>query len=333
MEIRDECKQLGDWVDSANKQMQDQLNNIGHINMTISTFVSLCAAVGISVVLNILILWIPTSFILWLLLCIFPIIRMPWSCRPSKRNALFRKYRSFTNKQKSLGQETGGKRLALLAMAYSAIYLVTIVVLILAKAGVLTSTSDFSIWMPIVTAVLLTVYTLCGPTLFRRFKISNLNWLLNLNKTKLQSAHLTRSRLLVFIIFVVLLCLISVFVLIILPVWSLKTTWVLYSDVNGFKVFLLLILQALSVVLLLGSFSLLSARTHISNNIANLSNLKLRIVQLLDSSEISEREIISLKKQYYEIIKYRFIHQRLFGVIPVYMPVLNEAYVEADIPS
>lgn|GEM_PF-5346023 len=333
MELREECKQLGDWVDSANKQMQDQLNNMGNVNMTISTCVSLCVAVGIPVVLDILILWIPTSFVLWLLLCVLPIVKLPWSYRPSKREALFRKYHRLSNRQKSLGQETGGKRLALLAMAYSAIYLVTIVVLILDEAGVINSTSDFSIWLPIVTAVMLIVYTLLGPHLFRRLKISDINRLLNLHRTKMQSAHLTRRRLLMLLILVVILCLISVFILIILPAWSLKTTCVLYSDVNGFKVLLLLVLQVLSFMLLLGSFSLLSARTHLSNNIANLSNIKLRIVQLLNSSEISEKEMRSLERQYYEIIKYRFIHQRLLGVIPIYMPVLNEAYVEADIPS
>jgi hypothetical protein len=102
------------------------------------------------------------------------------------------------------------------------------------------------------------------------------------------------------------------------------------ADVNGFKVFLVLALQILSYLLFSGYLTHFSARRELSNNMANLANLDLRIKQLLTLDEVSANEISSLKRQYYEAIKYRFIQDLMLGFIPVYVPILNEAYVKSD---
>jgi hypothetical protein len=245
--------------------------------------------------------------------------------------ALFRKYRRLRNKQKLLGHEASTKQLGLFANAGAMVFLVSAVILILVKAKVVSSSADFSVWLPLVVEVLIMLTILGGPWARRRQKVSDVNEVVGLigNRTKLEAS--VRRRLPLIVGLMPTLLILLAFVYFVLPLWSLISTWSLYqTDVNGFKVFLVLALQILSYVLFSGYLTHFSARRELSNNVANLMNIDLRIKQLLTLDKVSADEIPSLKRQYYEAIKYRFIQDLMLGFIPVYVPILNEAYVKAN---
>jgi hypothetical protein len=73
-----------------------------------------------------------------------------------------------------------------------------------------------------------------------------------------------------------------------------------------------------------------AAKTELSNNLSDLSGIKFRINQLLSTDNISTKDISGLEAQYYRAIRYRFKQERMLGFIPIYMPVLNEAFINSD---
>jgi hypothetical protein len=223
------------------------------------------------------------------------------------------------------------KQLGLFANAGAMVFLVSAVIIILVKAKVISSNAEFSVWLPLTVEVLIMLTILGGPWLRRREKVSDINKMVSLfgNRTELEAS--VRRRLPLIVGLMPVLLILPAFVYFGLPLWSLISTWSLYqTDVNGFKVLLVLALQILSYVLFSGYLTHFSARRELSNNVANLANLDLRIKQLLTLDEVSADEICSLKRQYYEAIKYRFIQDLVLGFIPVYVPIRNEAYDKSD---
>jgi hypothetical protein len=330
MELRNELRQLGDEVEAATKQVQDQLDNVGHTTLPFS-LASLVGAIVLAAKFNILLSWVPTSFILWVLYCIWSAFDLIRNYKSQNKDDLFRQYDKLSNKHKTFGHETFVKRLIPLSRAGAAIYIISAIILVLAKAEIISSPDNFSIWLPFVVDVLLAALLLSGPVLSRRITVSRANEVVNLyrNRTNLVSS-IQRPLILVCSVSLALFILIP-FCYFGLPIWSLTATWGLYqSNANGYLILIVLILQVLFAMLLLGYLTQQSAKTDLSNNVANLSNIHSRITQLLRSSEISANEIHILRGQYYEAIKYRFIQKPMFGFIPVYSPVLNEAYVKAD---
>jgi hypothetical protein len=330
MKPKDELELLGASVATAIEQTQHQLDNMGHIMLPISV-VSLATTIGVQTIFGLLPIWIPTSFILWILWCIWAIVTLVRTYISTDLGTLFRKYRKLRNKQKRLGQEAHAKQLGLFANAGAMVFLVSAVIIILVKAKVISSNADFSVWLPLAAEVLIILTILSGPWLRRREKVSDINKMVSFfgNRTKLEASVRRRLPLMVGLMATSLILL--AFVYFGLPLWSLISTWSLYqTDVNGFKVFFVLALQILSYVLFSGYLTHFSARRELSNNVANLTNIDLRINQLLALDKVSADEIHSLKRQYYEAIKYRFIQDLMLGFIPVYVPILNEAYVKSN---
>jgi hypothetical protein len=330
MELKDELKQLGEAVEAASEQMQGQLNNIGHIWLPVS-LASLMGAIGLQASFHVLLLWVPTSFILWVLFCIWSGFNQLRGVRTANNDALLRRYAKLSNKRRTIGLETVVKRLIPLSQAGATVYVISAGILVLAKAGIINSPENHSVWMPLAVDLLLAALFLGGPILYRRLGVSKLDEAVNVLRNRTTLLNLVQTHLIlvcgIFLIFGALV----VFVYFGLPIWSLITTWGLYhSSANWYTVVLVLTLQVLSFVLLSGYLTQQSARTELTNNVTNLSNISLRINQMAGSHPISVIDIRNLKRQYYEAIKYRFIQERVFGFIPVYMPVLNEAYVRSD---
>ncbi len=333
MDPVDELKQLEGSVDAAIKLTQDQLNNIGiapPLPVSLASLASLGAAIGLTVVFKVLLVWVPTSFILWMLWSIWGIVRLVLQAMSTNPSVLFGRYRKLTNKRKRLGAETILRLLTSMAIAAAVPYFISAIILVSAKAGVVDSPSGFSIWLPLAADVLLIAYILATPVAYRIVKVSDINRLVSLHKSgKLED--FIRRRLVLVVIAVVAILAAAAFIQFGLPLWSLIASWGLYdTGANGFKIVLVLILQIMSFLLMLGYATHLDARRELCNSSASLSNIQLRVKQLQGSGEISLDEVSHLKKEYYRSIKYRFVQGRMLGFIAVYSPVLNEAYVEAN---
>jgi hypothetical protein len=329
MEFREELIQLHDSVDKATSDTQAQLNNVGGILLPIS-IASFAAAIGLQWVFKLLMLWIPTSFVLWILWVCWSIVDQIWKYISMNRAVLFRKYNKLNMRQKQMGQETLIKRLIPLSQALAVVYIVSAIILVLAKSGIL-SFNNFSSWIPLSTDLLLIVFIVGGPILYRHLSISDINSVTKLanNKEKLDSlvkAHPLR----VSFLFLALIAL-FIFTYFVLPIWALSSSWTLFhSDVNWYKIIIVLVLQVLSFLVLSGYLTQQAAKTELSNNLSDLSGIKFRINQLLSTDNISTKDISGLEAQYYRAIRYRFKQERMLGFIPIYMPVLNEAFINSD---
>jgi hypothetical protein len=66
------------------------------------------------------------------------------------------------------------------------------------------------------------------------------------------------------------------------------------------------------------------------NNITNLEHIKSLVDQMCLSKHKTIDEVNNIRQRYYQVIKYRFIEEQIFGFIPAYMPILNETYLRAN---
>jgi len=326
-QIENDTALLSAWITSAREQSQQQINNMGH-NLLFAWLVSLVGTISLQSVFGFLILWVPASFVLWLLWIIWASSQVTGNYLSVERQGVFRKWDELAQERKQLGLDTTVKRLIPNVRALAAIYIVTLAILALIKGGVITPYQSFSIWPPFATGVVLTSLIVGGPFVLRRLRISRLDEVLELRKSRFAGISLRRLLLILGVIFIVTIALVAVSFA--LPIWALVVTWNLYSNIaSALLLLLVLALQILMFALFLGYLTYLYARTELTNCVTNLSNLDLRVTQILGGAQTSAEEITTLKNQYYETIKYRFVRGLIFGIITVYVPVLNEAYVRA----
>ena len=329
-ELEKDAELLGVWINSAREQSQQQINNMGN-DPLFAWLVSLTAAISLQSVFGFLILWVPASFVLWLLWVIFgapsQAIRNYLSV---ERQSVLHKYDELTQERKQLALDTTVKRLIPNVRALAAIYIVTLAVLALIKGGLIGPYQSFPVWPPFATGVLLTSLIVGGPFVLRRLPISRLDMVIEHSRSRFAKFSLTRLLLMAGIISILVIAMGAVYIA--MPVWALAVTWDLYSNAgNALLLLLVLALQILVFTLLLGYLTHLCARTELSNCVANLSNLDLRVTQILGGAETSAEEISTLRNQYYQAIRYRYVRGLMFGVVTLYVPVLNEAYVRARV--
>jgi hypothetical protein len=326
-QLEDDTALLSVWITSAREQSQQQINNMGS-HLLFAWLVSLVGTISLQSVFGFLILWVPASFVLWLLWIIWASSQATGNYLSVERQSVFRKYDELTQEKKQLGLDTTVKRLLPSVRALAAIYIVTLAILVLIRGGLIAPYQSFSIWPPFATGVVLTSLIIGGPLVLRRLRISRLDMVLELRKSRF--ASISRRRLILILGVISILAIVIVSVSFGLPIWALVVTWDLYSNTaSALLLLLVLALQILMFALFLGYLTHLYARTELTNCVANLSNLDLRVTQILGGAQTSAEEITTLRNQYYETIKYRFVRGLMFGIITLYIPVLNEAYVRA----
>jgi hypothetical protein len=327
----DELKQLSKLVGGAIELTERQLDNIGqNYDMLLLSLLSLGGTVAIQVVSKLLIIWVPTSFFLAVLWIIWPQFSQFKAYLTANKLTVFAGYDKLRDEQKQLGIETSVKRVAPFSYALAVVYFIGAIILVLNKTGVVESPATFSIWLPLVSLVLLIVWIGAGPAFFRHVTVRDFDKVLRLYRTKFANIA-TRRILMAFAIMIVgIVSMIAINLA--LPIWSLILTQDIYTiGTNWLLILLFLTLEIIVFAQISGYLTYLSARTELSTNVANLSNLDLRINQLLASNQISTDEVATITKQYHEAIKYRFVHILVLRFIRIYMPVLNEAYVQAQL--
>jgi hypothetical protein len=326
-QLENDTALLSVWIRSAREQSQQQINNMGN-NLLFAWLVSLAGTISLQSVFGFLILWVPASFFLWLLWVIWASSQATGNYLSVERQSIFRKYDELAQERKQLGLDTTVKRLIPSVRALAAIYIVSLAILALIRSGLIAPYQYFSIWPPFATGVVLTSVIIAGPLVLRRLPASRLDMVLELRKSRL--AGISLRRLLLILVVICILAIVMVAVSFGLPIWALVVTWDLYSNTaSALLLLLVLALQILTFALFLGYLTHLYARTELTNCVVNLSNLDLRVTQILGGAQTSAEEITTLRNQYYETIKYRFVRGLMFGIITMYVPVLNEAYVRA----
>jgi TRAP-type C4-dicarboxylate transport system permease small subunit len=326
-QLENDAALLSVWITSAREQSQHQVDNMGN-NFPFAWLASLAGTISLQSVFGFLILWVPASFVLWLLWVIWASSQATGNYLSVERQSIFRQYDELAQEKKQLGLDTTVKRLIPSVRALAAIYIVSLAILALIRGGLIAPYQYLSIWPPFVTGVVLTSVIIAGPLVLRRLRISRLDMVLELRKSRFASISL--RRLLLILAVICILAIVIVAVSFGLPIWALVVTWDLYSNTaSALLLLLVLALQILMFALFLSYLTHLYARTELTNCVVNLSNLDLRVTQILGGAQTSAEEITTLRNQYYETIKYRFVRGLMFGIITMYVPVLNEAYVRA----
>ena len=329
MESKEELNLLSESVDIAISQTKDQLASVGNIVSISIPLAAIAAAIGLQAFFKLLMLWIPTSFLFWILYLFWGVLSQLWKYIFTNTQSVIRKYNKLNKRQKQFGQDTINKLLAPLTYALVIIYVISIFILILAKSGIIAS-DNFSIWMPLTVTLLLLVILIGGLVLYRRLRSSDISSAVKLVSNPEKLIQFIQKHLFLTAIGVLLFCAFMIFIYFLSPTWALINTWNLYySNAMWYKVLLVLVMQVLSFVLLVGYLTQQSARTELSNNLSKLSGIRLRLNQMQNLHEVSADQISSLKKQYYQTIKYRFQQERVLWFISVYVPILNEAFVNS----
>ena len=329
MESKIELNQLSDSVDSAISQTQIQINNMPS-NLKISIpLAAIIATLGLQVLFKLLMLWIPTSFIFWIAYTFWCVIYIFWSYFRTNVKALFRKYTNLNNRKKQLGQETVIKLLNPLSIAMVVIYIISCVILVIAKSGIIAS-DNFPVGIPMIASLLLILVLIGGLMIYQRLDASNINEVVKLINDKAKLNKVIREHLFLLAMTLLLFYACVIFIYYVMPIWALVTSWKLfYVDAMWYKILIVLVLQVLSFLLLAGYLTQQSARMELNNNLSKLSGIKLRIDQLKGVEDVPSDRIGSLEIQYYKANKYRFEQQRMFFFVPVCVPILTEAFVNS----
>jgi hypothetical protein len=329
MESKIELNQLSDSVDSAISQTQMQINNLPS-NLKVSIpLAAIVVTIGLQALFKLLMLWIPTAFIFWILYSFWGVFYMFWTYFTTNVKAIFQKYDKLSDRKKQLGQDTVIKLLNPLSIALAVIYIISAVILVLAKSGIIAS-DNFSVVIPLVTSLLLIVILIGGLIIYRRLNVSNMSEAVKLVNDKAKLNKFVKEHVFIMGIALLLFFIFIIFIYYAMPIWALVTSWKLFQvDAMWYKVAIVLALQILSFLLLAGYLTQQLAKTELGNNLSKLSGIKLRIHQLGSLEKVSEDQMSNLKTQYYKANKYRFEQQRMFCFIPLYVPILNEAFVKS----
>lgn len=336
VEPNQRLEQLKGMVEAAMPQVQGQLNNLQRVALPVP-LAALVAAIGLPLLFHILLLWIPASFILWGIYLIWSILQNVWSSLTINRDVVVRQYGRLARRRKSLGRETWARRLTPPSRAIAAIYAVSAVVLLLPNTAFLGPTKDYSVWLPLVAVLALILFLLGSPIAASHLSISGLDRLLTIyrnGRRKLIPKVTPRCLLLaaVTLLGVVALTALYVVVVLVLPWRALSVTLILYhaAGANVYEMLLVLLLQVLFFFLLSWVLTEQAARTEMTNSVASFENITLRTKQIEGIGHVADSDVKVLERQFYVAVKYRFVREQILGFIPVYVPVLNEAYVKWD---
>jgi hypothetical protein len=329
MESKKELEQLGNSVDFAISQTQNQLNNIGSELKISIPIAALFAAIGAGTFFKLLMLWIPTAFAFWVLYLFWGPVSQSGKYRSTNRQAILQQYQQLSKRKQQLGKETAAKILAPLSYSLAVIYIISDIILLLAKSGIIPA-DNYSIWQPLIVSLLLITILVGGPTLYRRVDISDINTFVQLTSDKDKLKKQVKKYWLRWIIIILVFgAFIACYFA--LPTWALITSWSLYyTGAMLYKILIVLVLQVLAFFLVCGFLTNQYAKTDLSNNISALSAIRFQINRLQSLPDIPEKEISLLRARYYMSIKYRFQQERLLGFILVYSPVLNDAFVNSE---
>jgi hypothetical protein len=329
MESKKELEQLGNSVDFAISQTQNQLNNIGSDLKISIPIAALFAAIGAGSFFKLLMLWIPTAFAFWVLYLFWGPVSQAGKYRSTNRQATLQQYQQLSKRRQQLGKETVTKILTPLSYSLTVIYIISVIILLIAKSGLIPA-DNYSIWQPLIVSLLLIAILLGGLTIYRHVDISDINAFVQLTSDKDKLKKQVKKHWLRWVIVILgfgalMAC------YFVLPLWALITSWSLYyTGAMLYKILIVLVLQVLAFFLVCGFLTNQYAKTDLSNNISALSGIRFQINQLLSLPIIPEKEISLLKARYYMSIKYRFQRERLLGFILVYAPILNDAYVNSE---
>ena len=313
-ELINEIKELKDLVNQSSKHTQGQLQSIDNF-LLIGSLLSFILAFWLSYLIDVLLYWVPASFILIVLWAIYALFARKRSSRAKSIKDINEHYKQVGEKQVQYKLAEIFRNSAPLIKAVGIIYTVTLFILIL-KENI-----PFPIQVPAISAFLLMISSFFVDKTVNFFEKERPSF----NFQDFASRQVGKLLLILFLMIVTYILLMFFF-----PIWSLWTTRTLYYPIStGIPLLILvIILQAVTICIAASYLSSLSAKKELANALTNFADIDYQISDLLLSEEINEGDVERLKKLYLTAKRYDLVVSDTLKFVNFYYLKPNRVYVK-----
>jgi len=314
-----EFTELEGAVNRSSEHTQRQLESIDS-NLLLGSLISLASAFGITFVAKLLKYWIPASFLLiclWALYAILVVKRRTRSRESREREELIEKSDAT---QINLNIVSIFKNAAPIIKAVSCIYGITFVILAMIANKTIEVGVAFSLTIPVISAVLLSIAFIFCDKVTNFFERGELGLSLREMSSTPRSARF---------IGLVIFAIVYTILMVVFPFWSLWITRDLYLPLRENILFLLLVLviQWVTLTILASYFSSISAKKELSNAVTNFASIDYQLSHLLVSGEVNETALAALKRLYLTAKKYELVVEDTFKFINFYSLRYTQVYL------
>jgi hypothetical protein len=340
-DLKKELIELREMVNQSSEHTQRQLQVIDS-NLLIVSLLSLISVLGVSFLFDILVYWIPASFLLiyaWALLSLLSLFLY------LKRNLRIKNINETTKETKPIDMDDLKLQISWLSKIASSrviwlfkvalpwieamgiVYLITFISLILVNNNKIRSSTPITSSIPAISAFILFFLSLFSNKVVdyieeevKEGKVKEFieKLLLPQEKAKLKVAIGK---------FIFLFFLFYVIVYFGLPYLAFQYTRNVI--INIWLFILVFILECITIIMFASYFNGVSAKKELANSITNFSNLNYLINDLLlNEEEINENSVQDLKKMFLTAKQYDIIVVNYFGFINIFYPVINSVYLK-----
>ncbi len=285
-----ELKKLKILVSGSAAYTKSQLQGID-TNLLVGSLISLIITLGISIFSNVLLYWIPSSFILMFLWTIYSTIFL----RKKQNTNVDGNQKSLTEKQVVFGSYAFSKNFTAITNAIGIMFGINFISLVFYITKIINTEISFSTKIPIISTC-----AIIGLIIFVSVYLNGLykkGSSITKEVTNLPSLILEKGKKGCFLMVITLLF--GLFAFIVLPIWTLVVASPIYaSKIENIPfILLVLVLQIIIILSFSSYFSSISAKKELTNAITNYSILDNMISQHLISNSIDEntyKELLNL---------------------------------------
>jgi len=312
-----EIKELKEFVNQSAQNTQRQLQSIDNF-LLIGSLISFIFAFWFIYLIDILIYWVPASFLLMFLWTSYSLYTSYKKSRQKSIEDTDEIYRKIGTKQVQLKFGEAFRNLAPLVKAIGIIYVATFFILILKKD------IPFPVYIPAISAFLFVVIPFFFDRGVKIFETTAFDFSFQ-GFWALSKQQLRRTILLLLIMILAFLLF-----MLVLPVWSFVVTHTLYYPVSE-KIWLLLIaiiVQAITIGVVASYISSLSARKELTNTLTNFADIDNQISELLLNKKIRVKTVKSLRKMFLTAKRYDLVVDNTFKFVNFYYLKVNRVYIK-----
>lgn len=305
----EKLKELREMVNRSFNITNQQLQNIKEDNKfgnQISLILSLILTLGISLKLNILVYWIPSSFLLMYLLGLIGIFLMRNTYTPHNIETNLNDYKKTNKNILNFICTWVFKFISPFMISISVIHICTFIILLLIENNTLTTNQSFPIFIPIITSILFVPSFIYIDKMIEFFESNKAHSYLNILVAMKESEETSNwYRFLNY--FKLILLLIFMPLILILPLLALFLT---YSIIADFKfLIIILVFQLFIIIISVSHFSSLSVKKELINTLRNYADINIQIDNLILHKEI--------KKEYVEYLKNLYLTAKQYDVLVI----------------
>jgi len=206
--------------------------------------------------------------------------------------------------------------------AVSLIYWVTFIVLLLIQIEILPVVHQFSIIVPIISALIF-----IAPPFFlgKTIEFAKQGGFTQ----SYQEFQSLKSRKALVILAIVILAVFYSLSMFVLPGLSLSWTRSIYLPLRGDSLFLILVLllQIIVIAMFASYFSSLSAKKELTNSLTNFANTNDQVSNLLLSKDVDKEAVEKLKEQYLSAKQYDLVIDDYFKFVNYYWLSMHKVYL------